>query len=67
MTGIPPVDPVEYIGQLRGRDPDHTISRRWPDEAPAPQCLRIDAAADADTVFAGKINLDRLRDGRWSP
>ena len=30
----------------------------------APQCLRIDAAADADTVLAGKINLDHLRDGR---
>jgi hypothetical protein len=29
-----------------------------------PQCLRIDAAADADTVLAGKINLDCLRDGR---
>ena len=26
---------------------------------------RIDAAADADTVLAGKINLDRLRDSRW--
>jgi hypothetical protein len=27
--------------------------------------LRIDAAANTDTVLAGKINLDRLRDGRW--
>jgi hypothetical protein len=29
-----------------------------------PQRLRIDAAADADTVLAGKINLDCLCDGR---
>jgi hypothetical protein len=30
-----------------------------------PQCRRIDAAAEADTILAGKINLDRLRDRRW--
>jgi hypothetical protein len=29
-----------------------------------PQRLRIDGAADADTVIAGDINLDRLRDAR---
>jgi hypothetical protein len=27
--------------------------------------LRIDATADADTVPAGNINLDCLRDSRW--
>src|SRR5213078_885748 len=30
-----------------------------------PQRLRINAAADADTILAGKINLDGLRDSRW--
>src|SRR5277367_5750566 len=29
-----------------------------------PQRLRVDAAAEADTIFAGNINLDRLRDRR---
>jgi hypothetical protein len=29
-----------------------------------PQRLHIDGAADADKIFAGKINLDRLRGGR---
>src|SRR5664279_5684041 len=29
-----------------------------------PQCFRIDAAADTDTILSGKINLDRLHDRR---
>src|SRR6266446_5491637 len=101
MTRIPPIDSVEHIRQLRGRDTNYAVRRRWPDEAAflqsfgverhaetvmpkdldqvtssaskdvkitcmgiAPQGLRIDAAADADTVLAGNINLDHLRDGR---
>jgi len=148
MNWVPPIDSVQHVCELRRRDSNHTIGRRWPDEAallqplgverhaepvmpknlnqvtsgasedvkiagmriapqgllnlppegpsrscrasypfvqpqarPAhqresgssslqhvehtPQCLRINAAADADTILAGKINLDGLRDSRW--
>src|SRR6266404_7455834 len=33
MTRIPPIDSVEHVRQLRGRDPNYAIRRRWPDEA----------------------------------
>src|SRR5664280_76782 len=33
ITRIAPVDPVEHIGQLRRRNPEHAIDRRRPDEA----------------------------------
>src|SRR5215207_8431427 len=33
MTRIAPIDSVEHVSQLRGRDSNHTIGRRGPDEA----------------------------------
>ena len=33
MTRIAPIDSVEHVGQLRSRDSNHTVGRRWPKEA----------------------------------
>ena len=45
MNGVPPIDAVEHVSELRSRDPDHAIGRRRPDEAAAFQTLGIKAHA----------------------
>src|ERR1700693_2336707 len=47
MTRVPPIDPVEHIGQLRCRDPDHAISGRRPDEAALFQPFGVERHAKA--------------------
>src|ERR1700686_4679038 len=47
MTRVPPVDPIEHIGQLRRRDSDQAIGRRWPDEATLLQPFGIERHAKA--------------------
>src|SRR5664279_4695133 len=46
VTRVPPVDPVEHIGQLRRRDSHYAIGRRWPDEAPLLQPLGVERHAE---------------------
>ena len=36
MDRIPPIDPVEHVGELRGRDCDRAAGYGWPDEAAPP-------------------------------
>src|SRR5207237_1071297 len=43
---VPPIDPVKHIGQLRRADCNHTVGRRWPDEATALQPLGVKRHAD---------------------
>src|SRR6202041_1858834 len=53
------------------RPPARPVRPRGPESSPlqhiehASQCLPIEDTADADTVLAGDINLDLLRNGRW--
>src|SRR6266403_3328601 len=46
MTRIPPVDPVEHVGELRRRDSNHAVGRRWPDEAAFLQPLGVERHAE---------------------
>src|ERR1700733_5058804 len=44
---VPPVDPVEHVGQLRGTDRNGSVRRRRPDEAATLQSLGVKRHADA--------------------
>src|ERR1700716_1846923 len=46
MTRIPPIDSVEHVGQLRGRDSNYAVRRRWPDEAALLQPFGIERHAE---------------------
>src|SRR6202051_271782 len=46
MTRIAPIDSVEHVGQLRGRDSDYAVRRRWPDEAAFLQPLGVERHAE---------------------
>src|SRR5215831_3206567 len=46
MPRVSPIDPVEHISQLRGRDRHHAVGRRWPDEVAPLQALRVERHAD---------------------
>src|SRR5450759_319951 len=59
MTRIPPIDSVEHIGQLRGRDSDYAVRRRWPDEAAFLQPFGVER--HAETVMPK--NLDQVASG----
>src|ERR1019366_1248861 len=59
MTRIPPIDPVEHVGQLRGRDSDYAVRRRWPDEAASLQPFGVER--HAETVMPK--NLDQVTSG----
>src|SRR5260370_7326058 len=59
MTRIPPIDPVEHVGQLRGRDSDYAVRRRWPDEAPSLHPFGVERPAE--TVMPK--NLDQVASG----
>src|SRR5579863_10080324 len=47
MNRIPPIDPVEHVGKLRGRNRQHTAARRRPNEAALLQPLGIERHAEA--------------------
>src|SRR5450755_1058088 len=59
MTRIPPIDSVEHIGQLRGRDSNYAVRRRWPDEAAFLQPFGVER--HAETVMPD--NLDQIATG----
>ena len=44
---VPPVNPVEHIGQLRGADRDDAIGRLRPEESAVLQSLGVERHADA--------------------
>ena len=44
---VPPIDPVEHVGQLRRTDRDDPVGRRRPDEPAALQPLGVERHADA--------------------
>src|SRR6202165_5328358 len=46
MTRIAPIDPVEHVGQLRGRDSNYAVRRRWPDEAALLQPFGVEQHAE---------------------
>src|SRR5665647_1008617 len=46
MTRVAPVDPVEHIGQLRHRNPEHAVDRRRPDEAALLQPFGVERHAE---------------------
>src|ERR1700686_216445 len=46
MTRIAPIDSVEHVGQLRGRDSNYAVRRRWPDEAAFLQPFGIERHAE---------------------
>jgi hypothetical protein len=54
MTRIPPIDSVEHIGQLRGRDSNYAVRRRWPDEAAFLQPFGVER--HAETVMPKNLN-----------
>nr|CAJ30156.1 hypothetical protein mgI544 [Magnetospirillum gryphiswaldense MSR-1] len=45
LARVPPVDPVQHIGELRGRNRHHAVGRRRPDEAPFLQALGVERHA----------------------
>ena len=49
VNRITPVDPVEHVGELRGRDRDAAAARRRPHEPPALEPLRIERHAETVT------------------
>src|SRR5712675_946262 len=59
MTRIPPIDSVEHVGQLRGRDSNYAVRRRWPDEAASLQPFGVER--HAETVMPD--NLDQIATG----
>ena len=56
MTRIPPIDSIEHVGQLRGRDSNYAVGRRWPDEAAFLQPFGVER--HAETVMPD--NLDQI-------
>src|SRR3954449_9880932 len=54
MTRIAPIDSVEHVGQLRGRDSNHAVRRRWPDEASLLKPFGIER--HAETVMPKNLN-----------
>jgi hypothetical protein len=77
---MPPVDPFEQIAELSGRDHQHAVGRRWPDEASLLQALGVErgaqpvvpedldqlaALAPKDVKIAGmRVALQRLLDAQ---
>src|SRR6266436_7876714 len=59
MTRIPPIDSVEHIRQLRGRDTNYAVRRRLPDEAAFLQSLGVER--HAETVMPK--DLDQVTSG----
>src|ERR1700738_5518676 len=59
MTRIPPIDSVELVGQLRGRDSNYAVRRRWPDEAAFLQPFGVER--HAETVMPK--DLDQVTSG----
>src|ERR1700677_2037149 len=47
MNGVPPIDAVEHVSELRSRDPDHAIGRRRPDETALLQPFGVERHAEA--------------------
>src|ERR1700759_5355435 len=43
---ISPIDPLQHVTELSGRDGDAAIGRCWPDEAAALQALRVERHAE---------------------
>src|SRR5208282_4258709 len=56
---VPPIDPVEHVGKLRGRDREHTVVRRRPDEAPLLQSFGV----ERHTQTVMPKNLDQVTSG----
>ena len=59
MTRIAPIDSVEHVGQLRGRDANYAVSRRWPNEAALLKPFSIERHAEA----VMPKNLDQVTSG----
>src|SRR5512135_493470 len=59
MDRVPPIDSVEHVGELRRRDSDHPVGRRWPDEPALLQPLGIQRHAKAVVPK----NLDQVTSG----
>src|SRR5438270_11030718 len=59
MTRIPPIDSVEHVGQVRGRDSNYAVRRRWPDEAASLQPFGVER--HAETIMPD--NLDQISTG----
>src|SRR5665647_245389 len=59
MTWIPPIDSIEHVRQLRGRDPNYAVRRRWPDEAAFLQPFGVER--HAETVMPK--DLDQVTSG----
>ena len=47
MNRVPPIDAIEHVGELRGRDSNNAVGRRWPDETTLLQPFGIERHADA--------------------
>ena len=59
MDRVPPIDPIEHVGQLRGRDSNYAVGRRWPDEAALLQPFGVER--HAETIMPK--NLDQVTSG----
>jgi len=59
MKRIPPIDSIEHVRQLRGRDPNYAARRRWPDEAAFLQPFGVER--HAETVMPK--DLDQVTSG----
>src|SRR5438309_3521319 len=46
MNWVPPIDSVQHVCELRRRDSNHAIGRRWPDEAALLQPLGVERHAE---------------------
>ena len=58
---VPPINSVEHVGKLRGRDRQHTVARRRPDEAALLQPFGVERHAAA----VMPKNLDQDPDRRF--
>ena len=54
MKRIAPIDSIEHVRQLRGRESNYAVCRRWPDEAAYLQPLGVER--HAETVMPKDLN-----------
>src|ERR1700730_16180009 len=59
MTRVPPIDSIEHVGKLLGRNSNYAVGRRWPDEAAFLQPFGVER--HAETVMPK--NLDQVASG----
>ena len=66
MDRVPPIDPVEHVGELRSGNRDRAAGHGWPDEAAPLQTLGVQRHAkaimpkDLDQVALGAAEDEKI-------